>query len=153
MFNNMKDFFRLLCAFSWRLQNNWKLFIQPVKVTNSFQTTHFYIKGLLARQILKPIPRRPVSSYHILTTIWQCIFKVKLDSSRFLYVWMLPNSYIGKTLQLQARLFGFCNKFVRNKPISGCVRMWLATACWRQVCCKLSTDLLQVDCQNLLSTD
>ena len=29
---------------------------------------------------------------------------------------------------------------------------WLATACWRHVCCKLSTDLLQVDCQNLLST-
>ena len=28
----------------------------------------------------------------------------------------------------------------------------LATACWRQVCCKLSADLLQVDCQNLLST-
>ena len=28
----------------------------------------------------------------------------------------------------------------------------LATACWRQVCCKLSTDLLQVDCQNLLFT-
>ena len=29
---------------------------------------------------------------------------------------------------------------------------WLATACWRQVCCKLSTDLLQADCQILLST-
>ena len=29
---------------------------------------------------------------------------------------------------------------------------WLATACWRQVCCKLLADLLQVDCQNLLST-
>ena len=29
---------------------------------------------------------------------------------------------------------------------------WLATACWRQVCCKYSTDLLHVDCQNLLST-
>ena len=27
----------------------------------------------------------------------------------------------------------------------------LATACWRKVCGKLSTDLLQVDCQNLLS--
>ena len=27
----------------------------------------------------------------------------------------------------------------------------LTTACWRQVCCKLSTDLLQVNCQNLLS--
>ena len=23
---------------------------------------------------------------------------------------------------------------------------WLTTACWRQACCKLSTDLLQVDC-------
>ena len=29
---------------------------------------------------------------------------------------------------------------------------WLATPCLRQVCCKLSTDLLQVDCQNLLFT-
>ena len=32
------------------------------------------------------------------------------------------------------------------------IRSQLATACWRQVCCKLSTDLLQIDCQNLLST-
>lgn len=29
---------------------------------------------------------------------------------------------------------------------------WLATACWAQVCCKVSTDWLQVDCQNLSST-
>ena len=29
---------------------------------------------------------------------------------------------------------------------------WFAKAYWRQACCKLSTDLLQVDCQNLLST-
>ena len=29
---------------------------------------------------------------------------------------------------------------------------WLKTAWWRQACCKLSTDLMQVDCQNLLST-
>ena len=29
--------------------------------------------------------------------------------------------------------------------------VWVATACWRRVCCKLSTDLLQVDGQNLLS--
>ena len=28
----------------------------------------------------------------------------------------------------------------------------LEKACWRQICCKLSTDLVQVDCQNLLST-
>ena len=28
----------------------------------------------------------------------------------------------------------------------------LATAFWRQACCKLSTDLLEVDCQNCLST-
>ena len=29
---------------------------------------------------------------------------------------------------------------------------WLVTACWRQACCNLSTDLLQVDCPKLLST-
>ena len=29
---------------------------------------------------------------------------------------------------------------------------WLVTAFWQQDCYKLSTDLLQVDCQNLLST-
>ena len=30
--------------------------------------------------------------------------------------------------------------------------VWLATACWRLVCCKLPTNLVQVYCQNLLST-
>ena len=29
---------------------------------------------------------------------------------------------------------------------------WLATGWWRQVCCKLSTGLLRVDCPNWLST-
>ena len=52
---------------------------------------------------------------------------------------------------LSTRVFTACNRLVINKPISGAFA-WLATACWRQVCCKLSTDLLQVDCQNLLST-
>ena len=39
-----------------------------------------------------------------------------------------------------------------SKLISGCVCIAYVTACSQQVCCKLSTDLLQVDCQKLLST-
>ena len=42
------------------------------------------------------------------------------------------------------------HKFVQYKHKRANIRV---TACWRQVCCKLSTNhLLQVDCQKLLST-
>ena len=39
-----------------------------------------------------------------------------------------------------------------NKPISGCICMACDNLLATSLCCKLSTDLLQVDCQNLLPT-
>ena len=52
--------------------------------------------------------------------------------------------YTAKTRDSATSLLTSCNRFVINKPISGCVRMAYDSL--------LTTSLLQVDCQNLLST-
>ena len=55
--------------------------------------------------------------------------------------------YTAKNAQVATSLLTSCKSLI----VTTSRFAWLATTCWRQVCCKMSTDLLQVDCQNLLS--
>ena len=71
-----------------------------------------------------------------------------------LYVkYLLELSCKAKDAQVAISLLTTCNNLLRQSRYQDPFA-WLATACWRQACCKLSTDLLQVawKYQNLLST-
>ena len=65
------------------------------------------------------------------------------------HVWRIfsKEPYTARNVQVAASLLQACCLAV-IKPISGCVRIACSGLLW----CKLSTSLLQVDCQDFLST-
>ena len=82
------------------------------------------------------------------------LFVKNRDQSHVTLTILVSLHFITKAVRItfvSTTLLTSCNRLVTTSRYQDAFA-WLATACWRQVCLKLSTDLLQVDCQNLLST-